>query len=290
MIGAWRALKDLAGKRLNTETITGGHVVYRWRRKDNVLQMALHKARFVFQLLLGLLIAPSAHSALILNDGLEHSINYTIDNTVKVFGDGTVLKLQSGGLVTGYLETHDRSTTHILGGAVTWNATVGEFATFVLSSGTVGASLVAGHNSTVKMNGGHINGVLMGLGDSTVSVHGGHVASSYAVQQSTRMDIYGGTTQGYNLRHDSSTTVYGTNFAFDGVAASYGTYQVTGPDYFDARLTGILSNGDAINVHTEIYENATLTLAPNPVPAPGALLLGCIGLAVANQRLRKKRD
>jgi hypothetical protein len=86
---------------------------------------------------------------------------------------------------------------------------------------------------------------------------------------------------------DATLTLYGSDFwSSNGGSIGYG-------ELLDehGHLTGTLFNGGTISSDYEAWSNGRIILAPEPeiVPVPSSVLLGGIGLAYANWKLRRRK-
>ncbi len=137
-----------------------------------------------------------------------------------------------------------------------------------VSGGSICAHLCASQYSQINILEGSISNDLFTHGDSDVFISGGSIENLHAYGTSTN-NIFG---QNFN---------YGSGLTLDG-------NRVLG--------TGILSgewlDGTpwAVNIQ-ENYSTATILAIPEPavIPAPGALILGSIGLTFSGWLLKRKR-
>ena len=126
---------------------------------------------------------------------------------------------------------------------------------------------------------------------SQVAISGGTVPRLNAYETS-QVTISGGTIlnemkAGTTPGDESMITIIGSNFSVDGTPVDYGELTtIFGGYWYDEplrHLTGTLASGDALDNDFYISGNSKIVLAP--VPVPGAVLLGAIGLLYSGWRL-----
>ena len=156
--------------------------------------------------------------------------------------------------------------------------------------------LYAKRNIIVNVHGGFINCTLFAHDHSTVNIYGG----SIPIIQSDGLNlvnIYGGWTPSLDFI-DGTANIYGGSIsgdlqAYEGIVNVYGVgfnYPYGPITDVSGTLTGTLYMGDSLSVHFDILSSlGTINLIERAVvPAPGALVLGAIGLSCAGWRLRRR--
>jgi hypothetical protein len=166
--------------------------------------------------------------------------------------------------------------------------------------------------TTGTMYGGYVGG-FSAVGASILTIYYGQVGS-IATTDSSTLNLYsaqaidgqfGKFTVSVNLdtityihggaigdlvTNGGTTTIYGSDFKYNGVPVGYGVLPHT-TNTFD-RLTGTLENGDTLNTvldrYSSIYQSgATIILSPAAVPLPSTATAGgaaMLMLAVARKR------
>ncbi|MHC4104138.1 MAG: PEP-CTERM sorting domain-containing protein [Planctomycetota bacterium] len=168
-------------------------------------------------------------------------------------GTPTAVNLLSGGAIRhSGLSVHDNSQVTIDGSSIEFTLDTFGSSQVTVSQGMIGDSLRANNNSTATILGGEIGWNLKAQADSRISLYGGSIEHML------------------NAEDTSIITVYGSNF-------NYGLGEILDPT---GTLTGILSNGDAINNDFYISTNASMVL----VPEPATLLLLVFGAVMLRKR------
>jgi hypothetical protein len=200
-----------------------------------------------------------AWADLTLNDGGTHDIDIgypgnPISGDLNVYdGSGpttTTVNLLPGGSIEEVLYAHDTSLINIDGGAIGQLLTVDDTSLVNINSGSIGAS------------GPPTTGILS-FRNSTVNIYGGSITGDLIVPSAS-----------------STINIYGVGFNYP-----YGAV----PDLAGI-ITGTLHMGDSLSLDFECADYSNIILHEMAVvPAPGAALLGILGLVSASWRLRKQR-
>jgi hypothetical protein len=120
-------------------------------------------------LLLGLGAAPAQAQTTISSSTTIDASN-SINDSVEVVGDNTVVTIVSGGSIGGYLNAYAGTTVNVSGGSIGSYLTA-DGSTVSISGGSIGGDLGA-RDSTVSISGGSIGGDLFARHSSTVNVFG----------------------------------------------------------------------------------------------------------------------
>lgn len=247
-----------------------------------------------------------------LGDGHAHYIDYEINDWVKVDwlapGMQTRLILLSGGSMMDLRGAHEDSIVNIVGGSIEGDLWAYDRSQIDISGGSIGTLLQAFGSSQVDISGGSIGNDLEAGGSSHVGISGGSIGSYLYAWDSSQVDISGGSIErslwalgssqvdisggfiGDELILDGSAilTIHGSNFAVDGAPFGYGelTNILGGNSGWEPSrlLTGTLTSGELISNDFYIGTDGKIVL----IPAPGALVLGSIGLAFVGW-LRRRR-
>ena len=188
--------------------------------------------------------------ALILNDGGVHTIDWTIDDWVRVedsaTGDFTTFNLVDGGSITWWVTATDHSEVNIFDGSIEDNLWTYHYSQSTISGGSIAYNLNASNDSEVSISGGSIG---------------------------INIDV----------RDNSQVYIFGSGFEIDGVPVGYGEITTGTIDEFGrltGTLTGVLQTGDPLDNVYYIESDASIFL----VPEPASLLL----LSLGSMWLRRK--
>lgn len=180
------------------------------------------------------------------DDGKVHNVDYLIDVYL------VAVDYQSPGMGT---------TVNWLDGKVKW--------------------LYGYEDSVINMYGGQVT-ILQVYDNSQVSIFDGSMYGLTTLGDN-QIEISGGLVKFMQNYGHGQITLYGKDFAVDDEPFGYG--ELT--SIFDGRysepkrrLTGTLANGDSlVSDFWILYSDSRIVLAPvSAIPAPGALLLGTIGV------------
>lgn len=206
---------------------------------------------------------------IIYDDGGVHTIDSFIDDSVDVYNDAvgnfTTVNVVNGGFINRHLAGLENSRIKLYGGRVETMLTGWDNAQIEVLGGEVGDHLITYNDSHADLSGGSILGALGLIGNSTANWSGTSVGTAF------------------QLEHNSHLTIWGSDFAIDGISVGYGDIINTGEyvnsygaAYSMGTLTGILDNGNTINNTYYIYNNAYMTLTPEPTTLSLLLLGGAI--------------
>jgi hypothetical protein len=218
-------------------------------------------------------------------DGQVHEIDSTISNSFEIVrvdygytGVGTTLNIVPGGKIGLDCLAFENSKVNLLGGEIASNLFAQNNSQITVSDGVVGEFLWSSGNSQVTISGGHIGIEVDAYMNSQITFSGGTIGHDLRADGYSQVTISGGQV-GYELwaTQHGVVTIYGSDFSIDGLNIGYGPITVA-----SGILTGTLASGDLIDTNFHIYDEATITLIPEPATF---LLLALGSLAL----LRKRR-
>lgn len=164
----------------------------------------------------------------------------------------------------------DTTTIDMTGGFVDWLITYNS-SVLNLSDGVIGSKLIAEESSVMNISGGTMSDVSSN-DSSTVNITGGDINWLFAGE---KVNIYSGNIGELYAGHGGEANIYGLNLFATDVGGSYGYGYITGNWVGGAAFNIDLSNELA-------YSRLNLYEIPEPTTA---VLLGLGGLAL----LRKRR-
>ena len=171
-----------------------------------------------------------AEAIIIYDDGIVHTIDSFIGEEVRVYDsaadDFTTVNVVGGGLIDGYLAGYENSRIKLYDGRVENNLVGRDNAQIEVLGGEVGDHLIAYDDSHADLSGGSIIGALALIGDSTATLSGTTIGTAF------------------QLEFNSHITIWGSDFAIDGINASYGD---------------IINTGEYVNEYGNAYSMGTLT-------------------------------
>ncbi len=217
--------------------------------------------RVAFCFAMGALLWQSAadsRASMIFDSGTEVSFSGTVVGNTNVqdspAGDPTTVTLESGGDLSGQTIVQGSSELIIDGGSV----------------GSVSGDLLVGGDATVRLDDGIVFQQLRTASNSQAIIRGGTVFGQLGATGASSIEVRGGTFGGSLLATQNSgvLTVYGQNFALDGVPIG------PGPLTSDGVLTGTLQYKDPINNSVLRTGGGQIFIVEAPlIPEPTTLAL-----------------
>jgi len=202
--------------------------------------------------------APEVSADIVYDFGGEHDIDFEINDSIIITDNitaiPTTVNLVSDGILRYQAAVYDNSTFNIVGGLVSDDVRVYD-------------------NSHVNISSGGIYTYdLEGYQNSLITISGGSIARRLYIEDNSQAFITGGTIGDIIDVYDNSiVTIEGTGFNYPYGAITNST----------GILTGTLANGDLINNHFYVHDNASIVLVPEPATL---LLLGLGGLLIRKRR------
>ena len=220
---------------------------------------------------------PKAQATLVLNNGGINILNFGLGDSVSVqnspSGEPTTLNLVTGGYINPWLDVCGSSRANISGGVIGSDLSALGSSQVNISGGVISNYLYAYNSSQVSISGGSICWELYARDFSQVSISSGSIGRGLFANNSSQVNISGGSiSQGLHAQNDSQLSIAGgvisgylraydysqVNIEGSGFNYPYGT--ITGLGL----LTGILANGDPINIPFVLSNDARIVLIPPP--------------------------
>jgi hypothetical protein len=197
-------------------------------------------------------------------------------------GVGTTLDIVVGGKIREDCLAFENSKVNLLGGEITGNLFVSDNCRAVVYGGSIGEFLHSHSNSWVTVLGGVVGTEVDAFDNSRIDISGG-IFSYVRSDGYGQLNISGGIfSNELRATQDSIMTIYGTDFAIDGISVGYGPITAA-----SGVLTGTLASGELINNDFYVFENADIILVPEPGTV---LLLGLGALAISPRRRQNKKE
>jgi hypothetical protein len=266
---------------------------------------------WVIVLLVTSFCLPNADATIYFDDGGIHNIDYKIVDNILIdweapgmqttvnwlTGGATSISYQIsaweeghmnilGGSISCLLTAHDSSQVDILGG-VTHTLHAYDSSRITISENGSIWELHALSSRRITISGGSVSRMFVNDGGQ-VDISDGGILTFLQINgtDDSKMNIFGGQiTADIQVVANGVLTIYGSDFAINGVPFGYGEIPFSiYPPAYDPYLTGILANNGSI--HSNFYLqglNDKIILAP--IPEPATLLLLSLGAVMA----RKKR-
>lgn len=235
----------------------------------------------------------------------DTTIDYPVDEEVRIIAGGnpnppTVVELAEPAVFNGTVRVFDSSIVNIRGAELHGhdeNSLVAYDASTVnLYWGRIEAELTAVGSSTVNVYGGYVDDADTG-GSAIVNIYAGWVGGPNATDLCT-VNVFGGDIDGVRATDSGTVNIRGGNIlqevragagfgVHDGVVTLYGTgfnYPYGPIPDRSGTLTGVLADGNSIDVPFEIYSDASIVLAPEPA---SILLLSVAAVGLLARRRRE---
>jgi hypothetical protein len=237
--------------------------------------------------LASLIVASASSDAVAITIDMNTTIDFvTNDEEVIVVAGGnskppTTVQIVDPAEFGEDLLIHDDSIVHILGGRTHEFVRAFDESTVFVSGGTLTEELVLRDSSRAIVSGGDLDEIDL-YGQACLRVTGGNDTFWSWARDQAFVEILGGQLvpnpfgSEFLAEGNSRFLIYGGNFNYPlgPLADSTGW------------LTGILSNGGAIDVQFTISDGASITLVPEPASWITAFSGGIALLLVARRRLR----
>ena len=242
---------------------------------------------------------------IVFDDGLSHTINSNIYQNDYIDVDmnvnnipGTNINIMDNSLVGG-LYAYNNSSIYMSGGQIDNNLAVRDDAFASFSNGHIVWHIDVYDNAEAVMSGGSLYGLRVHH-NSNVTITGGIIEDRISVKDNAVVTLSGGLLQNgpsnTSLSVSTNALIYldGTGFEIDGISLHNGDklsdFGQLIPnsiyDYYTGRVTGILSDGSALNSDFMIFNTEFLLGIADIViiPEPATLILIGLGSVI----IRKK--
>jgi hypothetical protein len=214
----------------------------------------------------------------------NESILNLLGGTVRdvIFGeDFSHINIESR-LVQYNILASDKCIVNMTGGNVVHDIVIMNEAELSFSNSSA-SDISTYHNSKSYIESGTIGRSCYTYDNSQLIISGGTINENLRVFDSSLVDFSGGLVGGDLIAAYSSVlTIYGSDFAINGISVGYGEYFAS--DYSNGHLTGTLVWGDALDNDFVIQDTASIVLIPEPATV---LLLG-LGVVMMRRKVKSQ--
>lgn len=219
--------------------------------------------------------------AVVYDDGDTHIIDYTLNDSVWVYGDGTFVDIREGAYIkwdnylTQGVYAEDAAIISMSGGYIYGNITATELTVTNISGGSIGELYIDG--SEFYFSGASTG--FVGIGSNCqASITGGSMRQLWTSGNSVTTFSGGSLSCASSTAYEISTsdnsfmTLVGTDFKINGISVGYGDSArdyaellvYTGGSYFYGNLTGTLQGGQLLDVMFKISDSSDIVFVPEP--------------------------